>query len=331
MYLFFIGIILCAAGAYMWYRGRKWEKENIQIIETKYKKQIDEDLKYKQKEFEDFREFSTREIDSIIQSKEDWENRALEAEANTQRLLKSESQRLTAEIQRQKEVEEIKLEQQLEKRQQALDLLYTRQYNDLEKNYQLQKEKLDSEILLLKSVLDEFKAKQDAVNEAILRQKELEEKEDFYSIQISESDREDIRVLQSMDLQLHNRDAIPKLIWELYIRRPTQEMIKRVTNGRKISGIYKITNKKTGEAYVGKTTDIATRWQNHNKTAIGLDGCARTTLHSRLAQDGVWSYTWEILEQVDKDHLAARETFYINLYDTTKQLNMKSGEKNGTQ
>ena len=46
-----------------------------------------------------------------------------------------------------------------------------------------------------------------------------------------------------MDLKLHNRDVIPKLIWELYIRRPCQEMVKRVTGGRKIGGIYKITYK----------------------------------------------------------------------------------------
>jgi hypothetical protein len=37
-------------------------------------------------------------------------------------------------------------------------------------------------------------------------------------------------------------------------------MIKRVTGGRKVGGIYKITYKKTGEAYIGKTTDFSTRW-----------------------------------------------------------------------
>ena len=133
-----------------------------------------------------------------------------------------------------------------------------------------------------------------------------------------------------MDLRLHNRDVIPKLIWDLFIRRPCQEMCKRVTGGRKISGIYKITNKKTGEAYVGKTTDITTRWSNHCKTAVGLEGAARATLHNRLSKDGLWNYTWEILEEVDKDNLAAREAFYIDLYGTKNQLNMKSGDKNGT-
>jgi hypothetical protein len=34
-----------------------------------------------------------------------------------------------------------------------------------------------------------------AVNEAILRKKELEEKADFYSVQISDEDKDDIKVL----------------------------------------------------------------------------------------------------------------------------------------
>jgi len=133
-----------------------------------------------------------------------------------------------------------------------------------------------------------------------------------------------------MDTRLHNRDVIPKLIWELFIRRPTQEMIKRVVGNEKASGIYKITYKNTGEAYIGKTTDFATRWQNHIKTAIGLEGAARATLHNRMAKDGIWNYTFEILERVDKESLASRESYYINLYGTKSQLNMKEGNKNGT-
>ena len=121
-----------------------------------------------------------------------------------------------------------------------------------------------------------------------------------------------------MDLKLHNRDAIPNLIWTLYIRRPAQEMIKRVIGGKDISGIYKITYKPTKEAYIGKSTSIQTRWQNHIKTAIGLEAAAKSTLHTRMAKDGIWDYTFEIIEEVPKDQLSAREAFYIDLYGTKK-------------
>ena len=130
-----------------------------------------------------------------------------------------------------------------------------------------------------------------------------------------------------MDLKLHHRDVIPKIIWELFIRRAVQEMEKRVIGPTKRSGIYKITNKETGEAYIGRTTDFAVRFANHAKTTFGLEGAAHATLHTRMAQDGIWNYTFEILEDVDKEHLSEREAFYIDLYGTKTQLNMKEGSK----
>ena len=253
------------------------------------------------------------------------QQRAAEAYENTERVLLSEQRRLAAEMKSKKELEEVKLEQELNSKIQALNLYYSKQEADISKQYETQKNVLDAEILFLKSQLDDFRARQESVHEAILRQKQLEEEEDFYSLQVSENDKDDIAILQRMDLKLHNRDVIPKLIWDLFIRRPAQEMIKRVTGGRSISGIYKISNKQTHEAYIGKTTDISTRWQNHLKTAVGLEGAAKSTLHTRLAADGIWNYTFEILEEVPKDQLSAREAFYIDLYGTKKQLNMKEG------
>lgn len=320
MYLLIFGAFLCVLGIYMFCRGRKIEQQKVQVIETKYKKKIEEDLKENQKQLED-----------AIKQRQYEQERAREAWDNAEQLIRSEQERVAAEMSKQREIEHMKLTLEMGKRREDLEALYNTKNQDLTRDYILKKAELMEEIECIQEDLNNFKAKQEAVNMAILRQKELNEKEDFYSILIPENDREDIQVLQSMDLKLHNRDVIPKLIWDLFVRRPVQEMAKRVTGGNKVSGIYKITNKKTGEAYVGKTTDISTRWQNHCKTAIGLEGAARTTLHNRLAKDGLWTYTWEILEQVDKDHLSTREAFYIDLYDTTKQLNMKSGDKNGTQ
>lgn len=161
------------------------------------------------------------------------------------------------------------------------------------------KKKITEEINAIQEILNDFKKKQKVINEAIIREKEIQEKETFYKINISKSDIEDIEVLEQIRPRLKNREALSKLIWEVFIRRETQEMIKRVTSGRKISGIYKITYIKTGEAYIGKTTDIQTRWQNHIKTTIGLDGCAHSTFHTRMEKDGFWNYTFEILEEVD--------------------------------
>ena len=325
MYIFLIlGCILMAAGAWMMWKGRKLEQQTVADIQVKYKDEL-------AKELAEFTDACNKTEKALRERVEVAKQRAAEAQEHTDTLVAAEQQRLAAELQHRKELDEVQFEQEKKKRQLWIDLYFARLNEQEEHAYKRKKEELSAEIERLQLELDDFKARQGSVNEAILREKELKEKEDFYSIQVSENDQEDIKVLQSMDLKLHNREVIPKLIWELYIRRPCQEMIKRVTGGRKISGIYKITYKETGEAYVGRTTEIATRWQNHCKTVVGLEGAARTTLHNRMAQDGIWNYTFEILEEVDKDHLSAREAFYIDLYGTKSQLNMKNGDKNGTQ
>lgn len=311
-----------------------WFLNEINGLRKEYKalKKVRDDLQEECKESADSlrdlqktEEKLTFDITQAIKERAEAQQRAAEAQSATEQLLVAEQRRLAAEMKSKKELEEVKFEQEKEKRQEAINLYFNKLNAQAETVYKQKKEELQTEITLLQSQFDDFRSRQDSINEAIFRKKELEEKEDFYSIQVSENDREDIKILQSMDLKLHNRDVIPKLIWELYIRRPAQEMIKRITAGRSVSGIYKITYKDTKEAYIGKTTDISTRLQNHIKTAIGLEAAAKSTLHTRMAKDGVWNYTFEILEEVPKDQLSAREAFYIDLYGTKQQLNMKEG------
>ena len=181
-----------------------------------------------------------------------------------------------------------------------------------------QKELSMQELALIQKELEEYQKKRESINDAILREKEIQEQEDFYRIVVNEKEQLDILVLQDIIPKLNHREAISKLIWELYIRRPVQEMIKRITNGKKISGIYKITYLKTGEAYIGKTTDISTRWTNHIKTVCGLEGAAHSTLHTYMEDKGLWNFTFEILEEVEKDKLSEREAYYIDFYDTKR-------------
>lgn len=217
------------------------------------------------------------------------------------------------------------IDAELEKIHQDKLTMLNAEYVQFESDQQEVKRKILTEIEEIKNLLENYRSQREAINLAILREKELEEKENFYKIAISENDQEDMEILKSIGPRLRNREALNKLIYDVFVKRPLNELIKRITNGREISGIYKITYIKTGEAYIGKTTNISTRWQNHIKTACGLEGAARTTFHNRLEQDGIWNYTFEILEEVPKDKLGEREKFYIELYGTDTQLNMRKG------
>lgn len=103
-------------------------------------------------------------------------------------------------------------------------------------------------------------------------------------------------------------------------------MIKRVLNNKKPSGIYKITRLKTNEIYIGKSTDISNRWSQHIKTVFGVGTISRSILHTTMEKDGIDAFTWELLEEVDKDKLTEREKYWINFYDTKKYgLNEREG------
>ena len=218
-----------------------------------------------------------------------------------------------------------RIDVELEKIRQDKLTILNAEYKQFESDQEEIKRKTLIEIEEIINLLDDYRSQREAVNLAILREKEIKEKENFYKIVIPENDQEDIEVLKTIGPRLRNREALNKLIYDVFVKRPLNELIKRVTNGKEISGIYKITYIKTGEAYIGKSTNISTRWQNHIKTACGLEGAARTTFHNRLEQDGIWNYIFEILEEVPKDKLSEREKFYIELYGTDTQLNMKKG------
>lgn len=323
MYILFFSILLCIIGVVILIIGIRKERQDLLTLESRKRDYLEKQLKdllSQETELIKRRDMAGLECGAAKREQQIERERLEELRHQSREVLRTEKERLQSELEL---TQKLKLQQ--------LQQEYKAKSEVLEEDFQQKKYQIDTELSSCQKSLDQFKQIQDSVNEAIRRKKELEEQEYFYSIDVSENDQEDISILQSMDARLHNRDVIPKLVWELFIRRPTQEMIKRVTGGKDGSGIYKITYKKTGEAYIGKTTSFSTRWQNHIKTAIGLEAAARATLHNRMAKDGLWNYTFEILERVDKEHLSAREAYYIDLYGTKNQLNMKSGDKNGTQ
>lgn len=214
------------------------------------------------------------------------------------------------------EIQELRL-QKLQQLQNQL-IIDKAQIDQDKRDYKLELEKVKCE-------LSQFQAKRQAVNEAIRREREVEEKEDFYRICLLPEEIEDIEVLKNLAPRFRHREIVPKLMWDTMVLRATKEMIKRVTGGRAIGGIYKITYIPTGEAYIGKTTDFGTRWQSHVQTALGMEKVARSTLHVHMASHGIQNYTFEILEEVAREKQTEREKFYIELYGTQRQLNMRIG------
>jgi len=186
---------------------------------------------------------------------------------------------------------------------------------------------LKNQIEEIKAKLEVERRKRAAINEEILRAKQIEEQQDFYRIQLNGEDKKDIEILKSITPRLRHPEAINKVIWTGYYQKPLAELRKRA--GIEGSGVYKITRLKTGEIYIGQAVNISTRWAEHCKSALGVGTLASSQLHRVMAEDGVENFTFEVVEEVEKDKLKERESFYIDFYDSKNYgLNSVSGVKN---
>lgn len=76
--------------------------------------------------------------------------------------------------------------------------------------------------------------------------------------------------------------------------------------------IYKITNKVTGESYIGQTRyTMEFRWRQHQNAKD------KSYFHNSIRKYGVKNFTAEILEECDTAaDLSSREIYYIAKYDT---------------
>lgn len=206
--------------------------------------------------------------------------------------------------------------------QELKDQLITKQeeFDNNVKNYVIQLNDLEQK-------LNEYKAKQDAINEEILRKRKVEDNLHFFTVDIDKQDKNDLDKLITIKSQLSRPSILDKIIYDAYVAKPVNDMIKRVLSGTKPCGIYKITRLSTGEIYIGQSTDVATRWQQHCKSAFDVGTISQSVLHTTMKQDGLFNnFTFELLELVSKDQLHEREKYWIDYYNTKKYgLNQREG------
>ena len=189
----------------------------------------------------------------------------------------------------------------------------------------LVKEKQE-ELNEIQQILEKHQAMRAAVNEDIMRERQLQEQSEFFTINLSEQEIADLLLIKELAPRFNNRELLNKIIYESYVKRPLQEMIKRVLGGKSPSGIYKITRKSTGEIYIGRAVSVDKRWVEHVKMAFSIGSIAHSTLHTIMEKDGIWNFTFELLEEVPKDQLNEREKYYIDFYDSK---NFGMNQKNG--
>ena len=224
--------------------------------------------------------------------------------------------------QQQKKVIELNLQNESARQQKIAE----EKHQQLLNNFAQEEKIKQNEIELMSQQLESFRAKQESINQEILRRRELEEKTNFYRVCLSDEAIADINLLQVTRQNLKKPEIIDKIIYDNYVAKPVLEMIKRVLQNSTCSGIYKITCQETKEIYIGKSTDVKNRWQQHCKTAFTCGTIASSVLHRKMQQYGLENFTFELLEKVPKEQLSEREKYYIDFYQTKEYgLNEKRG------
>lgn len=298
------------------------ELKEIEKLYKELKLRKVNDIELLDKYFEEERERLQEKYELEIQKY------SLRAENVRQKMAWNESELLILEEKR-KNLEEV-INKYYENEQQRVDekVKYYTENAVAEMTAILEKEQRErNEILLeIQQELEKHQAMRAAVNEDIMRERKLQEQSKFYTINLSEQEIADLLMIKELAPRFNNRELLNKIIYESYIKRPLQEMTKRVLEGRSPSGIYKITRKSTGEIYIGRATAVDKRWTEHVKMAFSIGSIAHSTLHTLMEKEGVWNFTFELLEEVPKDQLNEREKYYIDFYDSKKYgLNQKNG------
>ena len=241
-------------------------------------------------------------------------------------MVKSEKERLEQELSAHQLLRNTQLEQEFDHKKKQEEAKLYEQLIAFQNMCNEQKEQKQAELDKVIANLNDFKQKQDVINEEILRRRQVEEQQDFFRINLDETSIRDIQILMSIREKLIYRENLDKLIYDVYVSKPVMEMIKRVLKGESPSGIYKITRLKTGEIYIGKSTDVKKRWTEHCKTAYGVGTIAHSVLHTTIKKDGIENFTFELLEEVPKEKLTEREKYWITFYDSKNYgMNMREG------
>lgn len=187
----------------------------------------------------------------------------------------------------------------------------------LEKNradFELKIAEMNSTIEDCQNTLSQLQLKRAAAIEDVKRQEEMRTKEDFYKLQITETDLADILELKTVEKKLSKKEVLNKLIYKVYFEKPYTDLVGRVVGKETKTGIYKITNTLNQKVYVGQSTNIAERWKQHIKRALGAEPLTQNKLYPAMAEDGVWNFTFEIVEVCEKSQLSEREQYWQKFF-----------------
>lgn len=162
--------------------------------------------------------------------------------------------------------------------------------------------------------LNNLKETRKAAYEALLKQKQIKQNQDDYRLLPSPADLDDIHSLEHLKQSFHKPRVISMLIWTYYYQPIAKKQFPIILQDKTKMGIYKITNIKTDESYIGQSLQIYKRWTDHCKAGLGIDTPVGNKLYKAMQEYGLENFTFELLCECSKEQLDEKERYFIELY-----------------
>lgn len=181
-------------------------------------------------------------------------------------------------------------------------------------DYQLTVDETTKQRTLLRKELQTLQSSVEAAVAAAKRAEEMINQQNFYRIQLSDIDIDEIEKLRSVEPYLRDKEPLNKVIWKVYYEKPTNDLIGRVIGSGTHTGIYKITNIDSQKCYVGQAANLADRWKQHIKRGVGADAPTRNKLYPAMRELGPENFTFEVIEECERSLLDSREDYWQDYF-----------------
>ena len=206
------------------------------------------------------------------------------------------------------------MSKQYEQAKQTAENDYLETLKDCANSFTSQINDKKNELKKVQDELTDLVQKLNSAVEANKRAEEIKQKQDFYRLQLTAIDLDEIKRLREVEPYLREKEPLNKVIWKVYYEKPYTDLIGRVVGTGIHTGIYKITNIENQMCYVGQAVNIADRWKQHIKRGIGAEAPTRNKLYPAMLEVGVENFTFEIVEECDKSKLNKREDYWQEFF-----------------
>lgn len=199
---------------------------------------------------------------------------------------------------------------------QNLIAAYDRLQDSLIADTEVTKSMLQAEVNELKQKIEDYKKVMAAALEAKRREEQMQFQQDDYRIVLSTTELSTIALIEELKPRIPEPRILCMLIWTTFVQKKLKALSAKILGANTITGVYRITNIKTGDCYIGQAVDVSKRWSDHCKAGLGIDTPAANKLYQAMQKYGIDNFTFELIEQCDRTKLNEREKFYIDLYQS---------------